>query len=584
MSSSTHYLQALSRFAVAAAGVHRVDEVLWLLTDEIVAELGFEDCVVYLADEKRETLRQVAAFGQKSPSPHVISNPIELRFGQGITGRAAAIAKSILVNDVREDPNYVVDDQARLSELAVPIVVEGQVVGVIDSEHSELNFYTQDHQFTLEALASVIGAKYEQAKLVTQLRRSEAEALYAASHDPLTGLPNRAQFLKWLDAKLNLAKGSSVLVLLDLDRFKVVNDRFGHTVGDELLVAVAERLKRAIPTNAKLARLSGDEFTCLIEGNVTEAKAITQSMLDSLKQPIELKADLVNIRASAGLAQMDPTMGDSSSWLRRADAMLYQQKGVGESGLMVYGEHLRTNLGFQSELEVEIETAIAQKQFRFALQPIVSLEDGCTIGAEALVRWIHPKHGFIPPNDFISSAERSGHVKGIDGCVVDLVRDWFEHNDSESYISVNLSPASLSVLNDDTTLHCLSEEFGPRLRVEVTERAMIANFELAAAGLEHLRSHGVKVLLDDFCTGYSSLSYVHRLPVDALKIDQSFVARLGEDTRSESLIRMIIALADSLSLDVIAEGIETEHQRALLKSLNVEFGQGYLFGKPVLQA
>ena len=264
--------------------------------------------------------------------------------------------------------------------------------------------------------------------------------------------------------------------------------------------------------------------------------------------------------------------------------MLYQQKGLGESGLMVYGEHLRTNLGFQSELEVEIETAIAQKQFSVALQPIVRLADGSAVGAEALVRWIHPNHGLIPPNDFIPVAERSGQVKGIDGCVVDLVRDWFEHNDSERYISVNLSPASLSVLNDDTTLHCLAEEFGPRLRVEVTERAMIANFELAAAGLEHLRSHGVKVLLDDFGTGYSSLSYVHRLPVDALKIDQSFVARLGEDTRSESLIRMIIALADSLSLDVIAEGIETEHQRALLKSLNVEFGQGYLFGKPVLQA
>jgi diguanylate cyclase (GGDEF)-like protein len=400
----------------------------------------------------------------------------------------------------------------------------------------------------------------------------------------LTGLPNRAQFLKWLDAKLNLAKGSSVLVLLDLDRFKVVNDRFGHTAGDELLVAVAERLKRAIPTNAKLARLSGDEFTCLIEGNVTEAKAITQSMLDSLKQPIELRADLVNIRASAGLAQLDPTMRDSSSWLRRADAMLYQQKGLGVSGLMVYGEHMVTQLGLQSELEAEVEMAIAQRQFRFALQPIVSLKDGCTIGAEALVRWIHPKHGFIPPNDFIPSAERSGHVKGIDGCVVDLVRNWFERNDSERYISVNLSPASLSVLNDDTTLHCLAEEFGPKLRVEVTERAMIANFELAAAGLEHLRSRGVKVLLDDFGTGYSSLSYVHRLPVDALKIDQSFVARLGEDKRSESLIRMITALADSLSLDVIAEGIETEHQRDLLKSFNVEFGQGYLFGKPVLQA
>ena len=583
MNSSTTYLEALSRFAVAAASVQRVEEVLWLLTDEIVADLGFEDCVVYLADEKREILRQVAAFGQKSPSPHVISNPIELRFGQGITGRAASTAESILVNDVRKDPDYVIDDQARLSELAVPIVVEGQVIGVIDSEHSELNFYTQEHQFTLEALASLIGAKYQQARLLTQLKRSEAEALYTAAHDSLTGLPNRAQFLKWIQAKLSL-RGASVLVLLDLDRFKVINDRFGHEAGDDLLIAVARRFKGAIPTNAKLARLSGDEFACLIEGEVDEAKSIVNTMLASLEEPIQLKADRVNIRASAGMAMMDAMISDASSWLRRADAMLYQQKATRESGLMVYGEDLHANLSLQSELDVEIETAIAEKQFRVALQPIVRLRDGCAVGAEALIRWIHPNHGFIPPNDFIPSAERSGQVKGIDSCVVDLVGQCFQRDDSDSYISINLSPASLSVLNDDAVLHRLAERFGSRLRVEVTERAMIANFELAAAGLEHLRSRGVRVLLDDFGTGYSSLSYVHRLPVDALKIDQSFVARLGEDKRSESLIRMITALADSLSLDVIAEGIETEQQRDLLKGLNVEFGQGYLFGKPALQA
>jgi len=252
--------------------------------------------------------------------------------------------------------------------------------------------------------------------------------------------------------------------------------------------------------------------------------------------------------------------------------------------VMVYGEHLRTNLGFQSELEVEIETAIAQKQFSVALQPIVRLADGSAVGAEALARWIHPNHGLISPNDFIPVAERSGQVKGIDGCVVDLVRNWFERGVSESYVSINLSPASLSVLNDDAVLHRLAERFGSRLRVEVTERAMIANFEHAAAGLKHLRSHGVRVLLDDFGTGYSSLSYVHRLPVDALKIDQSFVARLGKDKPSESLIRMIVALAESLSLDVIAEGIETEQQRNLLNEMNVIYGQGYFFGKPETQS
>ena len=305
-------------------------------------------------------------------------------------------------------------------------------------------------------------------------------------------------------------------------------------------------------------------------------------MLSALLEPISLKADVVNIGASAGLAPRDKSLRDASSWLRRAGAMLYQQKSLDESGFVVYGEHLKVCVDLHSELEVEIDNAIMARQFKMALQPIVRLDDATVVGAEALIRWIHPIHGGIPPNDFIPTAERTGQVKKIDSCIIDLVRDWFESDFTEQYVSINLSPASLSTLNHDAALQRLAEQFGHRLRVEVTERAMVANFELAASGLARLRSHGVKVLLDDFGTGYSSLSYVHRLPVDALKIDQSFVARLGQDRPSESLIRMIVALADSLSLDVIAEGIETESQWALLNEMNVIYGQGNFFGKPAL--
>lgn len=581
---SEDYLGALSRFAIESAHVQTVDDVLWLLTNDIVASLGFEDCVVYLTDATDSNLKQVAAFGNKSTQSHVIDNPISLAFGQGITGRAALLQKTMLVHDVRQDSDYVVDDQQRLSELAVPILVAGRTIGVIDSEHSEPHFYTKRHQQTLEALASIIAAKYQQARLLQDLKKSEEEALHLATHDALTGLPNRAQFLSWAQQAINRTDGPrTYLAMIDLDRFKSVNDRYGHEVGDRLLCEVARRFQFVLPDTAKFARLGGDEFAFIAELDSADALKLGDAIVRSLTDAINLEADLVVVGASVGIAVLDDFVHKVSHWLRRADAMLYQQKASGESGVMVYPEGDNQKIPVEVVMHTELSRVIDAKTLDIALQPIVTMDTSEILGFEALVRWTHPKYGSIRPDQFIPVAERSGLIRLLDTCVVEKVSELVRVIGDQQYISINLSSASLSMLERNQALMTLAERVGHRLCVEVTERSMVANFELAAKALQRLRALGVKVFLDDFGTGYSSLSYLQKLPVDTLKIDQSFIKSLSENTPEESLVRTIAALAASLDLDVIAEGVETKEQQGQLQALGLRKAQGYLYGKPELR-
>ena len=580
---SEDYLDALSTFAIESSHAQTVEDVLWLLTNEIVASLGFEDCVVYLTDDSGCHLQQVAAYGNKSSQPLVVDNPITLAFGQGITGRAALLQHPVMVNDVRLDTDYVVDDQPRLSELAVPIVVATRTIGVIDSEHSRANFYTRRHQQTLEALASIIAAKYQQAGLLHELKRSEEAALFAAAHDPLTGLANRSQFMVWADQCLHKRSNSKVyLAMIDLDRFKSVNDRYGHEAGDRLLKEVARRFKIILPSTIQVARLGGDEFALLSEDDNLDGLAIGQLITECFQDPIDLTVDLVLVGVSIGLALLDEHTAKTSHWLRRADAMLYRQKAVGQSGFMIYPEREGDKVPLEVVIHTELADVLDSKQFDMALQPIVDIDRGVVIGFESLIRWNHPAYGFIAPDQFIPVAERSGLIRALDLCVIEKVAEMFHTIDTSQYISINLSPASLSLLSENEVLMNLAKREGPRLCVEVTERSMVANFELASAGLTALRNLGVKVFLDDFGTGYSSLSYLHKLPVDALKIDRSFVANLAPDTKEASVVRTIFALASSLKLGVIAEGVELDQQAKYLMSMGVTAAQGYLLGRPQL--
>ncbi|NCG36712.1 MAG: diguanylate cyclase, partial [Actinobacteria bacterium] len=302
------YARAVIEFTKAVIDTESVEEVLWLLTDDIVQDLGFEDCVVYLMDEVRSKLVQRAAYGNKKSGNAEVLNPIELDLGEGITGRCAAEQQPILVNDVSKDPSYVRDDKVRMSELAVPILSGGAVIGVIDSEHSSKNFYNSQHVATLKALSSIITTRYENSRALRDLRESEAKLRHLANFDPLSKLPNRHNFMDTLaTAARRCDEGeltSIAVLILDLDRFKLINDAYGHAAGDELILWASEKFRDVLPESMFLARLAGDEFAVLVTDHFSVGPvAVGEMLLAALDSPISLTTSDVRISVSIGGAQ-----------------------------------------------------------------------------------------------------------------------------------------------------------------------------------------------------------------------------------------------------------------------------------------
>ena len=585
---SHRYLRAIIGFTTAVIDTESVKEVLWLLTDDIIVDLGFEDCVVYLLDEARGVLVQEAAYGPKKAGPTQIHAPIEVPLGEGITGRCAVEQKPILINDVSKDASYIVDDAARMSELAVPIISGGQTIGVIDSEHSETNFYTDQHLATLRALSAIITTKYESASALKDLRESESRLRHLANHDSLCGLPNRHHFVTQLQlAAERFKEGKSThlcVLILDLDRFKLINDSYGHATGDQLIIQVSKRMQRLLPKEVLLARLGGDEFAVLAENTAAaDPSALCAQLLNSLSTRVSLVSADVQISGSIGVAQATTKVCSASELMKLADGAMYKAKASGK-GCYVMSSTLQT-VSDLSDLNMEsaIAVALENEDFEVYLQPIVKLEDCKTVGFESLVRWAHAQVGIIRPDYFIDFAERSGQIRDIDLHMIRRVSEVLEalnesgHNDMT--ISVNISASLLS--RADWLDIVDTDAFTKGLYIEITERALVADVSEATKILKTLQERGAKIYVDDFGTGYSSLSYLHRLPFDVIKIDRSFVDSVTESEKSLSLIKLLVSLAHTMGVELIAEGIEEPEQLQILKELGVRYGQGYLFARPM---
>jgi diguanylate cyclase (GGDEF)-like protein len=585
---SRRYARAIIEFTTAVIHTGSVEEVLWLLTDDIVSDLGFEDCVVYILDESRGKLIQKAAYGNKKAGPSEILDPIEIDLGQGITGRCAIEQQPILVNDVTIDPSYVVDDIQRMSELAVPILSQGKTIGVIDSEHSEKEFYTSQHLATLRALSAIITTKYENTSALRELKASEARLRHLANHDSLCGLPNRHCFVTELsEAAERFSEGKLTtlcVLIMDLDRFKVINDSYGHAAGDQLIVRVSERLRSLLPESVLLARLSGDEFAVLSTDASDGGPAqLCETILGSFSERLPIVAADVRISASIGVAEASSEISTASALMKLADGAMYKAKARGKGCYVLSrgGEQVASLSDLN--LETAIASALERSEFQVYLQPIVNLTTGRASSFESLIRWVHPKIGLIRPDYFIDFAERSGQIRDIDlymiqrvgGILTELRRDF----QRELAISVNVSASLLS--RSDWIDQMDDGTFANGLNIEVTERALVADVSVASATLEALQARGSQIYIDDFGTGYSSLSYLHRLPLDVIKIDRSFVDSITESEKSQSLVQLLVSLARSMEVELVAEGIETPEQLALLKSLDVRYGQGYLFARPM---
>ena len=435
----------------------------------------------------------------------------------------------------------------------------------------------------------------EQERISRVLEETKEHFRHAAFHDSLTGLPNRAMFTELLKAEIESSKrrdGHMFAVLfLDLDRFKNINDSLGHTHGDLLLVAFAERLERTLRPVDTLARFGGDEFAILLSGikDATDAVRVAQRIQDELSQPFVLDKNSAFATASIGIALSSSGYERADDILRDADIAMYRAKENGKARYELFDHDMHARAVSRLQLESDLRLAIEQKEFCVYYQPIVCLQTGRLAGFEALVRWNHPRRGIVSPADFIPVAEETGLIVPIGEWVLNEacshVRQWQIDSPTHRSLSLSVNLSARQVAQPDL-LERIKEaletsKLNPHcLKLEITESVVMENAEAAALMFKQLRSLGVQLSIDDFGTGYSSLSYLHRFPLNYLKIDRSFVMRLTTDN-DNAIVRTISTLARNLGMEVIAEGIETEEQYQQLRMLGCEYGQGYLFSRPV---
>ncbi|WP_433537190.1 putative bifunctional diguanylate cyclase/phosphodiesterase [Micromonospora sp. CA-249363] len=432
----------------------------------------------------------------------------------------------------------------------------------------------------LAALAVRQGlAANENLRLVARLRR-------LAYGDQLTGLPNRLLFNRLLRVALRDGRPVAVL-LLDLDGFKQVNDRFGHATGDALLTGLAARMRAAVEGDGTIARLGGDEFAVLVEGDrPVSPEHLAERLLDALR-PSEGEEDVgVHPSASIGIAEYGPQHASHTDLLRDADIAMYAAKASGKSAYRTCTPALRESAVSRAELIADLRRAVDEEQLHLEFQPIVDLATGAVRSAEALVRWRHPRLGMLPPARFLPLAEETGLILPIDRWVIHeacrAAATW-RARAPEATVAVNIAAAHLRRpdLIATVTAATASAGLAPRaLTLELTESALIEGTDAVLERLHQLRELGIQIAIDDFGTGYSSLSYLHRIPATELKIDRSFVARLGSDERAYATVEMVTRLAGAYDLAVIAEGVETERQHEAVTAIGCPRGQGYLYGRP----
>jgi len=428
---------------------------------------------------------------------------------------------------------------------------------------------------------------------ITERKEQEAKIYHLAFHDPLTDLPNRRMFMKQLREEVALAKELNTklaVMFLDLDRFKYVNDTWGHEAGDYILTVAADRLKKGLRHGDLIGRLGGDEFAIMLKNISSEDDVIafTNQLRESFKEPIEVVPNQqYSLSCSIGIAMFPEHGMDAEKLLLNADTALYAIKGEGKNEHAFFTREMEEKSLQLALLENELRKAIEKDQFYIDYQPKIDFVKNKVIGMEALIRWRHPDLGIISPGQFIPLAEDTGLISQIGEWVLrkacEQNKKWQDEGYPPLRISVNLSVKQLMEPNIVEKIKQILEEtqLDPKwLELEVTE-SVFANIEDAPRILKKIRDIGVHVSIDDFGTGYSSFNYIKHLPVDTLKIDSSFIRDIHENDESKAIVRAVLTLADTLGMEVLAEGIELDEQLKILNKNGCKLGQGYLFSKPL---
>jgi predicted signal transduction protein with EAL and GGDEF domain len=610
-------LQLLEQIATAANQPISVRDVLQFALTQIGRFTGWPVGHAYLCEEAEGDthLRSLAIWHAADPKRieafRKATEAADFLPGLGLPGRVQQTGEPAWLVDVACDDNFPRNRTAQSCGLKAacgfPVLVGREVVAVLE-------FYAETVLEPDETLLHLMAQIGTQLGRVIERKRAEDRLVHDASHDPLTGLPNRALFRDRLEQAFAHARrgGTSFAVLfIDLDRFKVVNDSLGHQAGDSLIVEVARRLQQSLrredlvsrpasrgpesggmESGSTLARLGGDEFTVLLTDirDPSDAIRVGERLQEALRLPFALDGHEVYATASVGIAVSVSDYGSAEELLRDADLAMYRAKALGKARCELYDRTMHEAAMQRLTLETDLRRALQNNEFVVHYQPIVALDSREIAGFEALVRWEKPGCGLVPPGEFIQVAEDTGLIIFIglwvlrEACLT--TKRWHREFPREKplTISINVSARQFAQPELVAQIDQILRETGidPRtVRLEITESVTMGDAQRAVGVLSELKALGIQLSIDDFGTGYSSLSYLQRFPLDVLKIDRSFVSEMGQSPESLQIISLIMNLARSLGMDVVAEGTEAEAQVSHLTQLGCDFGQGYLFSKPV---
>jgi diguanylate cyclase (GGDEF)-like protein len=582
LESIDHYGVLLHEVGQRLVNLPDLDSALTEITELINLMIGSEECLVIMADQfdRLNEMGIPTMFAQK-----IIQN------------KTATIFSNAHGASHNREEERTIPVQSMLPVLLVPVLIDENVVALIyarKSVESTTHFYNSDLHFVL--------AISNQVAMSIQRSRVEGKLIHNSYHDSLTDLPNRAFFLNRLTRSIARSKREDgfefAVLFFDIDNFKVVNDSLGHTTGDKLLIAIAERLKHnvrdidIVARNTVIARFGGDEFAILLE-DVKEgrhAMATAQRLREILSRPFNIQGKEIYTSVSIGVSVSTISYEHPEDILQDADIAMYHAKALGKSRVEIYDKTMRDRVSEQMRMETAIRQGALQNEFQLHYQPIVSLQTGRIAGFEALVRWYTHDRGILLPADFMEAINTTGLIYSTDHWVLrNACQQAVEWDQSfpgipPLFISVNLSPINIKHPNLVDNISQVLQETeldASRLCLEITEKVSAPDDREAIAVLKQLRSLGIRISLDDFGTGYSALSYLALFPVDVLKIDRSFVHMIGTNGDSKRIIETIKALANHLNLKVIAEGVEKADQIPFLRSTNCEYAQGYFYGMPL---